>query len=305
MNFGVSKEEAERICLEGDRGGKRAELACRAACLRARWASDVFNAVSEECFVDALLRAKKLDAVMAAASTAEEGRVGPLHGVTVTVSDELAVSGLQSVVGTFEHLNDDTAHNDCAAVSALRSAGAVIICKSTVGTAGVNTHDTFSPLLGPTLNSWDLENTVAGPGGGGAVLTSLGVGGLHVGTDALCSAASVAVPAFRFTAERTSAVGELPIPGPRPPLTVMGPNVDAVVVGTSVLTEPLYITPNDPLMFPMPFDQEAYRSTEPLNFAFFRDTNWKESEPSRWSNPALNACRSGLLARGHRVSPQQ
>ncbi len=73
-----------------------------------------------------------------------------------------------------------------AAVSALKSAGAVLTCKTTTCESGYKlTAD--SPLTGVTRNPWRLDRTSGGSSGGAAVAVAAGCGPLAIGTDAVGS----------------------------------------------------------------------------------------------------------------------
>ena len=68
-------------------------------------------------------------------------------------------------------------------VAHVRNAGAVILGKTTTpefGWKGV----TDSPLTGITRNPWNTERTPGGSSGGAAAAAAVGMGALHVGTDA-------------------------------------------------------------------------------------------------------------------------
>jgi len=291
VNFGVSKKDVDNVArreLTTTFKDGNAEHVARAQCFRARWAADIFNAVSEECYLDAILKAKTLDR--------QQEQVGPLHGVPVTISDVLATSDLESVAGTFEHLGDNASEADCAAVAAFRKAGALIICKSTVSTSGAVPSQTTSPLFGHTLNPWNKELSVGGPGGGGAVLTALGVGKLHLGVQCLQSAAALAVPGFMFTRERASNQGKRPVPGPAQPICILGSDLKAIITGASVLLEPVLIARSDPLVIPMPLDHEALAVSDQLTVGVLNKDEWNISavRPEQYALEVLQA-------RGHKV----
>eukprot|EP00188_Purpureofilum_apyrenoidigerum_P006035 Plantae.Rhodophyta-Purpureofilum_apyrenoidigerum.ctg8649.p1 GENE.Plantae.Rhodophyta-Purpureofilum_apyrenoidigerum.ctg8649~~Plantae.Rhodophyta-Purpureofilum_apyrenoidigerum.ctg8649.p1 ORF type:complete len:579 (-),score=78.69 Plantae.Rhodophyta-Purpureofilum_apyrenoidigerum.ctg8649:1599-3335(-) len=291
VNFGVSKQDVDNVArrsLTTTFESRSAEHVARAQCFRARWAADIFNAVAEECYLDAILKAKALDR--------ENSQVGPLHGVPVTVSDVLATADLESAAGTIEHCVDGASEVDCAAVEAFRRAGALIICKSTVSTSGALPAETVSPLFGRTLNPWNKELPTGGPGGGGAVLTALGVGKLHLGVQCLQSAAFLGVPGFMFTKERASCQGKRPVPGPPQPICILGSDLQAIVTGASVLLEPILVARSDPQVIPMPLDHEALTVSDQLTIGILDGDDYNISP----LGPEQHALRA-LTERGHKV----
>jgi aspartyl-tRNA(Asn)/glutamyl-tRNA(Gln) amidotransferase subunit A len=116
--------------------------------------------------------------------------LGALDGVPVTVKDWFHVTGWPTRFGS--RLSSAVPQKaDSPAVARLREAGAVFIGKTTLpeyGHKGV----TDSPLYGITRNPWDKTKTSGGSSGGGAVAAAVGMGALHIGSDA---GGSVRIPA--------------------------------------------------------------------------------------------------------------
>ena len=113
------------------------------------------------------------DAAMAEAKTAEtalnatDSRLGPLHGIPVTIKDLSSVEGLPFQRGSHIEAGNIGAV-DAPFVSRLREAGAIILGKTTTsefGWKGVS----HSPLTGITHNPWKLGyNAGASSAGAGA-----------------------------------------------------------------------------------------------------------------------------------------
>src|SRR5205823_3774922 len=75
---------------------------------------------------------------------------------------------------------------DAAAVTALKSAGAILTCKTTTCEAGYKlTAD--SPVSGITRNPWNKARTSGGSSGGAAAAVAAGCGPLAIGTDGVGS----------------------------------------------------------------------------------------------------------------------
>ena len=129
-----------------------------------------------------LARAAADDATAAWASGRKQGR---LAGVPVTVKDLVYVAGVPASGGA-PHNKDFVPTADAAAVAALKSAGAILTCKTTTCESGYKlTAD--SPVSGITRNPWNNARTSGGSSGGAAAAVAAGCGPLAIGTDGVGS----------------------------------------------------------------------------------------------------------------------
>jgi aspartyl-tRNA(Asn)/glutamyl-tRNA(Gln) amidotransferase subunit A len=127
-------------------------------------------------------RAAADDATAAWASGCKQGR---LAGVPVTVKDLVYVAGVPASGGA-PHNKDFVPTADAAAVAALKSAGAILTCKTTTCESGYKlTAD--SPVSGITRNPWNNARTSGGSSGGAAAAVAAGCGPLAIGTDGVGS----------------------------------------------------------------------------------------------------------------------
>ena len=134
------------------------------------------------------------EGAMAAARAAEAAvmrgdPLGPLHGVTVTVKDMMAVAGMPTARGslTARVMPDE----DTPFVGRLRAAGATVLGKTTTsefGWSGVS----HSPATGLTHNPWGHGLNAGASSAGAGVAAAAGFGPLHQGSD---GAGSVRMPA--------------------------------------------------------------------------------------------------------------
>ena len=135
------------------------------------------------------------DRAMASAEEAEAaltggGSVGPLHGVPVTIKDNVAVAGMPTRHGT-RTSGAEPAENDVPFVTRLKAAGAIVIGKTTLsefGWSGVSQ----SPLTGITHNPWRHGYNAGASSAGAAAASAAGFGPLHQGGD---GAGSIRMPA--------------------------------------------------------------------------------------------------------------
>jgi aspartyl-tRNA(Asn)/glutamyl-tRNA(Gln) amidotransferase subunit A len=127
-------------------------------------------------------RAAADEATRAWASGRPQGR---LAGVPVSIKDLVYVAGVPAFGGA--PVNKDLVPTvDAAAVTALKSAGAIITCKTTTCESGYKlTAD--SPVSGVTRNPWNRERTSGGSSGGAAAAVAAGCGPLAIGTDGVGS----------------------------------------------------------------------------------------------------------------------
>jgi amidase len=124
-----------------------------------------------------------LDAAKRATSVARRrsARLGPLHGVPVSIKDLVPVKGVRTTWGSkiYEHHVPD---EDALAVQRLRAAGAIVMGKTNTPEFGAGAN-TFNAVFGVTRNPWNPALTPGGSTGGGAVALATGLGPLAHGTD--------------------------------------------------------------------------------------------------------------------------
>ncbi len=116
--------------------------------------------------------------------------IGILDGVPCTVKDLLDMAGFPTRRGS--RLTDPApVKDDAPAVVGLKSAGAVIIGKTTTTEFGWKSPGD-NPLHGITRNPWNTDHTPGGSSSGAGAAGAAGFGPLHIGTDA---GGSVRIPA--------------------------------------------------------------------------------------------------------------
>jgi aspartyl-tRNA(Asn)/glutamyl-tRNA(Gln) amidotransferase subunit A len=134
------------------------------------------------------------DAALAAARAAEDavakgGRLGPLHGVPVSIKDLALVKGVPARFGSFVFA-ERVGEVDAPYVRRLKEAGAIIVGKTTTPEFGWKALGD-SPLTGITRNPWNLGMTSGGSSAGAGAAAAAGLGPLHQGSD---GAGSIRVP---------------------------------------------------------------------------------------------------------------
>ncbi|WP_226963423.1 amidase family protein [Nostocoides sp. F2B08] len=122
---------------------------------------------------EALAEARAVDAGGA-------GRGGPLAGVPVAVKEEYDVVGTVTTLGG--RGNSTLATSDSEVVRRLRTAGAVIVGKTTMPEFG-QVPITESEATGVTRNPWSLAHGPGGSSGGSAAAVAAGIVPLALGAD--------------------------------------------------------------------------------------------------------------------------
>ncbi len=139
----------------------------------------------------AVMSPKALEAAGQSAMRWRAGRpLGLLDGVPCTVKDLIDLAGFPTRRGS-RITSPAPASDDAPIALALKSAGAVIIGKTTTTEYGWKSPGDC-PLHGITRNPWDTRYTTGGSSSGAGAAGAAGFGPLHVGTDA---GGSVRIPA--------------------------------------------------------------------------------------------------------------
>lgn len=134
-------------------GTLTSEAVTLAFCKRAAIAHQLTNCLTEIFFDAALDRARAIDAEFKAKGTP----AGPLHGLPISLKDNIDVTGYDSTVGFVSYANHP-ATEEADLVRTMINAGAVIFCKTNVPTGMVSTSVTQSL----TLSSWARLTTMSG-----------------------------------------------------------------------------------------------------------------------------------------------
>ncbi len=134
------------------------------------------NAVVEVLTDEALAAADEADAAVRSGA-----RLGPLHGVPVTIKVNVDQRGLATTNGVVE-FRSVIASEDSPVVANFRKAGAVIVGRTNTPAFS---HRWFSDndLHGATHNPWSKDLTPGGSSGGAASAVAAGMGAIAHGND--------------------------------------------------------------------------------------------------------------------------
>lgn len=117
----------------------------------------------------------------AEAAVMRKGKLGPLHGVPVSIKDLTPTAGIRTTWGSkiFENFVPE---EDALVVQRLKSAGAIVMGKTNTPEFGAGAN-TYNQVFGPTWNPWKAGYTCGGSSGGAAVALACGLGPLATGSD--------------------------------------------------------------------------------------------------------------------------
>ncbi|XP_068175509.1 fatty-acid amide hydrolase 1 [Antennarius striatus] len=212
-------------------------------------------------------------------------REGLLYGVPVSIKENTSYKNTDSSCGVVVNL-DQPAQEDSVVVQVLKKQGAIPFVKTNLPQGLIN-FDCGNPIYGQTLNPHNLQKTSGGSSGGEAALIGGGGSLLGIGSDI---GGSVRIPAsfcgicgFKPTSGRISSHGQIPIyRGQKSVLLTVGPlakDVDSLALCMeALLCDHMFYL--DPMVPPIPFNTQIYRSTKPLRIGYFENDGYTQPSPS-------------------------
>lgn len=134
------------------------------------------NAVTLDLADQARVAARQADTVAASGVA-----LGPLHGVPVTIKENVDQKGISNPNGVKAY-EGVIAPDDSPVVANLRKAGAIVIGRTNTPEFSLRFF-TDNPLRGLTRNPWRDDVTPGGSSGGAAAAVALGMGAIAHGND--------------------------------------------------------------------------------------------------------------------------
>ena len=186
-----------KACIHNSSAVKLCELLCQGKLTSSELLELFIAKVEAEPHVNAVV-VKNYAAARARAAAADEcwnesrgtQLWGRLHGLPLTVKEELAVAGIGS--GQVEGQGDnDIPTASCAAVQRLIDEGAIIFGKTNTPLR-CKDWQTFNEVFGATANPHDMQRSCGGSSGGSCVAVACGHSPVELGGDV---AGSIRVPA--------------------------------------------------------------------------------------------------------------
>jgi len=265
---------------------------------RMRAINPKLNAVVVDLTDEALKAAKAADN-----ARSRKAELGPLHGVPITIKENVDYEGRPNPNGVPALMNL-IAPSDAPVVRNLKKAGAIVL--------GLTNTPEFSfrgftdnPLHGLTLNPWDPDITCRGSSGGAAASIAAGIGAIAHGNDiggslrwpAHCNGIATIKPTQgRIPAFNQSATAERPMLAHL--MSSQGPlarSVADVRLGLEVMSQR---DPRDPWWVPAPLT--GPQPKRPIKVALAKLPEDLDVHPSVRS--ALRTAADHLARSGYRVS---
>lgn len=272
--------------------------AVEATIARMRATNPKINAVVDDLGDEALKEATALDEVMA-----KSGPVGPLHGVPVTIKENIDQTGRPTPNGVAA-FKDIIAPADSPVVTNLKKAGAIVIGRTNTPEFSFRAT-TDNELHGRTFNPWNDWASAGGSSGGASAAVMSGMGAIAHGNDiggslrypsAATGATTVKpglgrVPAYNPSAsEERGLLAQL--------MSVQGVIAREVRDVRLAMRSLIAYDAHDPWMVPMPFDGPSEEG--PVKVAFTRNTFDFEMHPA--VEAALLTARDALVDAGYEVT---
>ncbi|KAL6310386.1 general amidase [Sparassis latifolia] len=272
---------------------------------RAIIAQQLVNCLTE-VFVDrALARAAELDAHLKSTGKV----VGPLHGLPISLKDQICIKGLETVMGYVSWIGK-YAERDAVLVEILSENGAVPFVRTNVPQTLMWT-ETFNHVFGRTVNPANRSLTCGGSSGGEGALIAMRGSSLGVGSDI---GGSIRIPSvFNGLFGLRPSYGRVPYEGCVNSMlgqdsipSVLGPLSNSIsgvkVFMQAVINSRPWL--RDPLAVRKKWDEDAYALAEhgggqELCFGIM----WNDGivVPHPPVIRALETTKQALLAAGHKV----
>ncbi|KJA21303.1 hypothetical protein HYPSUDRAFT_165783 [Hypholoma sublateritium FD-334 SS-4] len=272
---------------------------------RAIIAHQLVNCLTE-IFIDrALARAAELDKHLKTTGKV----VGPLHGLPISLKDQVNIKGIDSTMGYVTWASKPAAENAVLA-NILEACGAVLYVKTNVPQT-LMWGETFNHIFGRTTNPYNRSLTPGGSSGGEGALIALKGSPIGVGSDL---GGSVRIPAaFNGLYGLRGSYGRVPYAGCVNSLegqdsipSVLGPLTNSIGAIKAFLKSVLSQKPwlHDPLVVRKPWNEDEYKLADHGNgtqlcFAIMWDDGHTVPHPP--VRRGLEATKQALLAAGHRV----
>ena len=247
------------------------------------------------------------EAALAAADRADGARrrgepLGPLHGVPVTIKENIDQEGAATANGVVA-FKDVIAKTDSPVVASWKRAGAVIIGRTNTPAFSLRWH-TDNDLRGRTFNPWHRDRTPGGSSGGAAAALACGIAPLAHGNDLggsvrypayCCGVAGIRPTLGRVAAYNATVTEERPLG--MQIMSVQGPlarRVADVRLGLAAMSAG---DPRDPWWVPAPL--EGPPPPRPLRVALTVDPSGLGVDPAVAA--AVRAAGAALAEGGYAV----
>lgn len=172
----ITSQSASEMLQAMSDGTITSERLVEAHIERAAIINPQINSIAQQCFEDALTRAKLAD------QQRESGEAsGVLHGLPITVKENIATAGHPMSLGLPSRV-DTTAIEDAVVVAQAKAEGAIVLAKTNIPQLLLS-FECQNPLYGATKNPFALNRSSGGSSGGEAAAIATGMSPCGIGTD--------------------------------------------------------------------------------------------------------------------------
>jgi Asp-tRNA(Asn)/Glu-tRNA(Gln) amidotransferase A subunit family amidase len=225
-------------------------------------------------FIELRQQAAFAEARAAEKAVAHNAKLGPLHGVPISVKSSIAVGGMKFECGSPTR-RGIVAAEDGVLVRRLNQAGAIILGNTNVPEM-LMAYETKNPLYGSTNSAWDLSRTPGGSSGGEAAAISAGLSPAGIGSD---GGGSIRIPAhFSGICGLKPTPGRIPITGHWPEsggpfalLGVVGPMARSVEDLEIVFRVAAGFDTGDPMASPVPLGEVSEEQLQRITIGYFEE----------------------------------
>ncbi|KAG5727460.1 Acetamidase [Termitomyces sp. T112] len=272
---------------------------------RAIVAHQVTNCLTEIFIERALVRAAELDAHLKGTGTI----IGPLHGLPISLKDQVSIKGIESTIG-YASCVGQYAQCNAVLVDVLEALGAVLYVKTNIPQT-LMWPETYNLVFGRTVNPSNRSLTCGGSSGGEGALIALKGSPLGVGSDV---AGSIRIPSsFCGTYGFRPSTGRIPYAGSVNSLdgletipSILGPLSNSIhglkMFIQGVLSQESWL--RDPLVIRKSWSQELYNLVEhgggkELCFGIMWNDGLLVPHPPIMRG--LETAKNALIKAGHKV----
>lgn len=233
---------------------------------------------------------------------------GPLHGLPVSIKENVSITGYDSTTGLSIHINKP-AERDAALVVALKKLGAVPFCLTNVPQTMIS-FGCSNPIWGLTTHPLNKERTPGGSSGGESCLVAGGGSPFGIGSDiggsARCPPAFCGIPSIKPTSQRLSykgfrksargCIGIPSVPG------LIARDVETLELVSRLLLENNFGAEHDSDVFPIPWNHQLHAAmNRKLRIGYYDCDGFFPTTPGM--KRAVRMAREGLQKLGHELVP--
>ncbi len=252
---------------------------------------------------------------LAAAKAADDARrqkgakLGPLHGLPITVKESIETEGVASTMGAVSRRNE-IATRDALTVELAKRAGAIVIGKTNVPQLLWVPMESSNELYGTTHNPFRIGHGPGGSSGGEGAAIASGSSPLGIGTDiggsirvpaAFCGVVGLKPTVHRWSNLRshTAVKGQELIRGQIGPMARTATDVDLFMRALS----PVEMNATDHYVPPIPYVPMAKVKVEKLRVGFYEHDGF--FAPAASVRRGVREAVKALEARGVEVVPYE